>query len=52
VKVKYAAELKIDNTGTTGKSPTAAVENAWLDYTMIPDLAGRAGLACLSRGTR
>jgi len=43
-KAKYAVELKIDNTGTTGKSPSAAVENAWLDYTIVPELATRAGL--------
>jgi hypothetical protein len=43
-KAKYALEMKIDNTGTTGKNPTAAVENAWLDYTFIPELAARAGL--------
>ena len=43
-KAKYAVEMKIDNTGTTGKSPSAAVENAWLDYTIVPELATRAGL--------
>ena len=43
-KAKYAVEMKIDNTGTTGRTPSAQVENAWLDTTFIPDLAGRAGL--------
>ena len=43
-KVKYGIEMKIDNTGTTGKTPTAAVENAWLDYAFVPDLISRAGL--------
>jgi hypothetical protein len=43
--VKYYLEMKIDNTGKTdGKSPSAAVENGWLDFTYNPDLIGRAGL--------
>jgi phosphate-selective porin len=42
--VKYYAEMKIDNTGKPGASPTAAVENAWLDYTPLTDVSGRAGL--------
>jgi phosphate-selective porin len=44
-KVKYGTELKIDGTGRTGANPSAQVENAWLDYTVVSDyLAGRAGL--------
>ncbi len=42
--VKYYVEMKIDNTGSAGKNPNAAVENAWLDYSVVPDLIGRAGL--------
>jgi hypothetical protein len=43
-KVKYYLELKIDGTGRTGANPSAAVENAWLDYALLPALVGRAGL--------
>jgi len=43
-KAKYGVEMKIDGTGRTGANPSAQVENAWLDYTIVPDLAGRAGL--------
>src|SRR5262245_49965401 len=44
-KAKYGLEMKIDGTGRTGVSPNAAVENAWLDYTFVPEyLVGRAGL--------
>jgi phosphate-selective porin len=43
-KAKYYLELKIDNTGTTGRNPSAAVENAWLDYALVPDVVTRAGL--------
>jgi hypothetical protein len=44
-KAKYGAEMKIDGTGRTGASPSAQVENAWLDYTFMPAyLTGRAGL--------
>jgi phosphate-selective porin len=43
-RATYGAEVKIDNTGKAGASPKAAVENAWLDYRFLPDLAGRAGL--------
>jgi len=42
--VKYYLEMKIDNTGTAGKNPTAAVENAWLDHEVMPELIGRGGL--------
>jgi hypothetical protein len=44
-KAKYGIEMKIDGTGRVGASPSAAVENAWLDYAFMPDyLVGRAGL--------
>jgi hypothetical protein len=43
-KAKYGLEFKIDGTGRTGASPSAAVENAWLDYALLPALVGRAGL--------
>ncbi len=44
-KAKYGVELKIDGTGRTGANPSAQVENAWLDYTVVPEyLVGRAGL--------
>jgi hypothetical protein len=44
-KVKYGVEMKIDGTGRTGANPSAQVENAWLDYTAVPNyLVGRAGL--------
>jgi len=41
---KYYLEMKIDNTGRAGASPTAAVENGWLDFAYSNDLVGRAGL--------
>jgi hypothetical protein len=44
-KAKYGVEMKIDGTGRTGATPSAQVENAWLDYTFMPAyLVGRAGL--------
>jgi phosphate-selective porin len=43
-KAKWATELKIDGTGRTGANPSAAVENAWIDYPMLPYLISRAGL--------
>ncbi len=35
---KYGAELKIYNTGRFDKDPKAKVENAWLDFTVCPEL--------------
>jgi hypothetical protein len=43
-KAKYGLELKIDNTGRTGANPSAAVENGWIEYPLLPSLAARAGL--------
>ena len=41
---KYYTEIKVDNQGKSGTDGSAAVENAWLDFTIISDLAIRAGL--------
>ena len=42
---KYGVELKIDNEGRFAASPSARVENAWLDFKAVEDLAYlRAGL--------
>ena len=42
---KYGVELKIDNEGRFAVSPTARVENAWLDFPVADDQAFlRAGL--------
>lgn len=43
-KAKYGLELKIDNTGRTGASPSAAVENGWIEYSPLTALTTRAGL--------
>lgn len=40
---KYGSELKIDGTGGGG-SPTAAVENAWVEFTKLPVANLRVGL--------
>ena len=42
--VRYYTELKIDTLGRSGKNPTAELENAWLEYSVAPNLAIRAGL--------
>ena len=36
---KYGAELKIDSTGRFEASPSAIVENAWLDFPLAEELA-------------
>ena len=42
---KYGVELKIDSTSRFEASPSASVENAWLDFPVVTDLAYlRAGL--------
>jgi hypothetical protein len=42
---KYGVELKIDNEGRFAATPSARVENAWLDFMAVEDLAYlRAGL--------
>ena len=42
---KYGVELKIDNDGRFAATPSARVENAWLDFPVIEDYAYlRAGL--------
>lgn len=42
---KYYLELKIDGTGKYEASPSAQVENAWLDFTVVEDeVYLRAGL--------
>lgn len=43
-KARYGLELKIDNTGRTGASPSAAVENGWIEYSPLTALTTRAGL--------
>lgn len=40
----YYLEMKIDGTGRSGSSPTAAVENGWIDFAYSNALVGRAGL--------
>jgi len=40
---RYGAEMKIDNTGSSGNT-TAQVENAWLEIGTSPNLNLRAGL--------
>ena len=42
--VRYFAEFKFDNLGQPRKDPKAEPENAWLEYTVTPHLAFRAGL--------
>ncbi len=42
---KYYTEIKIDSQGKSGGgNGSAAVENGWLDFTVIPDLDVRVGL--------
>lgn len=42
---KYGVELKIDNDGRFAATPSARVENAWLDFPVVEDYAYlRAGL--------
>jgi len=42
---KYGVEMKIDNEGRFGVTPTARAENAWLDFPVVDDFAYlRAGL--------
>jgi phosphate-selective porin len=41
---RYYAEIKIDSVGRFEKDPKAQVENAWLDFTVMPELALRVGL--------
>jgi phosphate-selective porin OprO/OprP len=41
---RYYAEIKIDNVGRFEKDPKAQVENAWLGFTVIPELTFRVGL--------
>jgi phosphate-selective porin len=42
---KYGVELKIDNDGRFAVTPSARVENAWLDFPVVEDYAYiRAGL--------
>ncbi|MEX2308961.1 MAG: porin [Pirellulales bacterium] len=36
---KYGVELKIDNDGRFAATPSARVENAWLDFIAVEDLA-------------
>ena len=38
---RYYAEIKIDSVGRFENDPKAQVENAWLDFTVIPELALR-----------
>ena len=40
----YAFEVKIDNAGRFNRIPNAQVENAWLNFPIIPDLDVRVGL--------
>jgi hypothetical protein len=40
----YAFEVKIDNAGRFNRIPNAQVENAWLNFPIIPDLDLRVGL--------
>ena len=42
--VRYYTEFKIDNLGRSGRNPTAELENAWLEYSVAPNFAIRAGL--------
>ena len=42
--VRYYAELKADTLGRSGKNPTIEMENAWLEYSVTPSFALRAGL--------
>ncbi len=42
--VSYGFEWKIDGTDQFGATPVAAVENAWLQYPMRPNLDVRVGL--------
>ena len=42
--VRYYTELKIDTLGRSGKNPTVELENAWLEYSVAPNFAIRAGL--------
>ena len=40
----YYFEIKIDNTGKFNRTPTAQVENAWLDFKIKKSIIIRAGL--------
>jgi hypothetical protein len=40
----YAFEVKIDNAGRFNRIPNAQVENAWLNFPIVPDLDIRVGL--------
>jgi hypothetical protein len=42
--VSFGFEWKIDGTDQNGVTPTAAVENAWMEYPLNKSLAVRAGL--------
>ncbi len=39
----YYTELKVDNTGRFGKSASAQIENAWLNFEVNPEFAIRVG---------
>lgn len=41
---KYYAEIKLDNVGRFAREVNAQVENAWLDFPLVPDLFLRVGL--------
>ena len=41
---KYYFEVKIDNAGRFNRQPRAQVENAWMNFTIKPEIAIRVGL--------
>jgi len=41
---RYGLEIKLDNLGRAENDPKAELENAWLEFPVVPDLAFRVGL--------
>ena len=41
---RYGLEIKLDNLGRSEIDPKAELENAWLEFPVVPDLAFRVGL--------
>jgi len=41
---RYYVEFRVDNVAQSGKDPKAQLENTWIEYSVTPDLALRAGL--------
>jgi Phosphate-selective porin O and P len=50
---KYYAQIKLDNVGRFGREASAQLEDAWLEFPVMPELGVRAGLfdAPLSRNS-